>query len=146
MASRRLWKRLRGCAALLIGAVAVPVIAQALSETAPSFTCVQAERGLVLYRERCAACHGREMRGGDDAQALVGERFRLRWSGKPVLKLFETIRVTMPQDDPGTLQPIQAADLAAAILRENGYAPDETALTVDPAILQRMTIFGSNSP
>ncbi len=107
---------------LLAGALAAPLAAQPDE---------QAARGAALYRERCVACHGAAMEGGDGAGALTGDRFRQRWVGRPLARLFETIRRTMPQDDPGTLSPAQAADLTALVLRANGDSRAEHPLTAD---------------
>lgn len=99
-----------------------------------------AARGTALYADRCATCHGRTMQGGDDGLALSGARFARNWSGKPVLALLERIRVTMPQDDPGTLSYDQALDLTAAILSANGVPVAEEKWRGDPGGLRALRI------
>jgi hypothetical protein len=42
-----------------------------------------------------------------------------RWSGRTVGDLFDVIRLTMPDDDPGSLPREQYADLLAYILAVN---------------------------
>lgn len=97
-------------------------------------------RGTALYAARCATCHGAAMQGGDDGMALTGARFARNWRGKPVLALVERIRVTMPQDDPGTLSFDQAHDLTAAILSANGIRLAEDRWSGKPDDLRDLLI------
>jgi mono/diheme cytochrome c family protein len=100
------------------------------------FTQEQARRGAESYAARCAACHGAAMEGIDDAPALTGPRFREKWLRQPLLELFTKIRVTMPQDEPGSLRPGQAADIVAATLAMSGLPSGDAALPADPAALR----------
>jgi mono/diheme cytochrome c family protein len=61
----------------------------------------------------CAACHatGEFTRPG----------FFATWRGGPIAGLFDLIRTTMPQDDPGALPPASYADVLAYLLRLNGF-------------------------
>jgi mono/diheme cytochrome c family protein len=102
---------MRRAAPLLLLAASAPLSAVALPH-AP----VQAERGRAVYLARCAECHGRSFEGGaEDAPALVGVRFQTKWRGREAA-LYSKIKLSMPQDDPGILTPVQATDVTALIL------------------------------
>lgn len=76
----------------------------------------QSGQGRAVYAARCAECHGRNFEGGaEDAPALVGARFEAKWRGRDAA-LYDKIRRSMPQDDPGILTPEQAAEVTALIL------------------------------
>jgi cytochrome c553 len=68
-------------------------------------------RGVALYKQQCASCHGENLEGRS-GPALGGGDFRSRW---PAADLIAKIRNTMPQDSPGKLTAAQAEDLAAYI-------------------------------
>ncbi len=82
---------------------------------------VQAGRGQAAYREECAKCHAENLAGGEDSPALIGAEFLKKWDGKTAADLFETIRKTMPSDDPGNLSRRQYADITAYILNANDF-------------------------
>src|SRR5437763_10232539 len=92
------------------------------AQTAPSassvwdgaYTLAQAKRG-ALKSGLCTSCHGDGFAGGG-APELVGPEFLARWDGRTVGDLFELIRLTMPDDDPGALSREEYADLVAYIL------------------------------
>lgn len=101
---------MRRAVPLLLLAAAAPLCAAALARTP-----VQAERGRAVYAAKCAECHGRSFEGGaEDAPALVGARFQAKWRGREAA-LYDKIKRSMPQDDPGILTPAQAADVTALI-------------------------------
>jgi mono/diheme cytochrome c family protein len=74
-----------------------------------------ATRGQAVFKERCAVCHGDALEGLV-GPPLKGGEFAKTWSSQPAL--VDKIQKTMPQDDPGSLTPAQAGDLAAFIVRE----------------------------
>jgi cytochrome c len=88
------------------------------ASTGYRYTLVQAERGKPLYMEHCAVCHGAGMDGIDEAPSLVGDRFDSHWRKRPA-ELFSKVKLSMPQDDPGSLSAEQATDIVAAILHAN---------------------------
>ena len=75
------------------------------------FTEAQAERGELLFEERCHLCHG-----GDIAPDVMGPRFNKSWDGGSLGELFEYIQLTMPQDLPGSLTSQEYADVIAHML------------------------------
>jgi mono/diheme cytochrome c family protein len=74
-----------------------------------------ATRGQALFKERCAVCHGEALEGLV-GPPLKGDEFAKTWSSQPAL--VDKIQKTMPQDEPASLTPAQAGDLAAFIVRE----------------------------
>src|SRR6185295_1515773 len=81
-----------------------------------SYTTAQAERGRGLYAEQCASCHGSELTGGEMAPPLSGGEFMAGWDGLTIGDLFERIRISMPQNAPGSLSGQQNADILAYVL------------------------------
>lgn len=104
------------------------------------FTAEQAKRGEVLYQYICATCHGPALTGIEAAPPLAGTTFSASWSGAPVGDLFERIRISMPQDKPGSLGRQQAADVVAYILSFNKAPAGPTELPGDAAVLSSITI------
>ena len=85
------------------------------------YTDEQAKRGEAIYDERCAACHGPELEGGDMTPGLTGGGFTSNWNDLSVGDLFERIRITMPLDRPRTLSRQQSADVLAFLLKANRW-------------------------
>jgi len=83
------------------------------------YTAAQATRGESLYSQYCAACHGPNLSGGEMAPPLVGSEFRANWNDLSVGDLFERIRTSMPQNNPGSLSRQQDADILAYMLSKD---------------------------
>lgn len=117
----------------LVGFAAVTIATEQTGSTSAGlYTTVQAERGGVVYEEKCSSCHGGIKDITPGMAALLGDRaFRSGWTGRPLGELFGMIQETMPQDDPGTLSSSQTADLLAYILSGNRFSAGEIALTND---------------
>ena len=64
------------------------------------YTDAQASRGQVLYKERCASCHG-EALSGAQGPPLTGDAFLQQWGGAPLADLVNKIQNTMAANDPG---------------------------------------------
>jgi quinoprotein glucose dehydrogenase len=92
------------------------------------YTEEQAKRGADVYAEKCAMCHGDSLGGVESAPALTGPAFYGNWEGETLNALFERIRLSMPQDNPGSLSRAQNADIIAHLLRVGGYPAGGTAL------------------
>lgn len=86
-----------------------------------AYTEAQAQTGQDQYSAHCAACHGSGLTGNGEAPALVGGEFISNWAGLTLGDLFERIRTTMPQDNPGKLSRTQYAQILSFILKSNGY-------------------------
>jgi len=104
------------------------------------FTREQANRGQKAYREECLKCHGENLMGGEAGPALAGNEFMENWNGKTVGSLFETIRKTMPSDDPGNLSIRQYADLVAYVLSENKFPAGQKEIDREVAPLNEIRI------
>ena len=85
------------------------------------YTEEQAKRGSPLYSENCASCHGPELMGGEMAPPLASGDFLSGWDGLTVGDLFERIRISMPQNAPGSLSGQQNADILAFVLSANKF-------------------------
>lgn len=103
-----------------------------------AYTDQQAERGTIVYKEKCVTCHGEKLEGGSAGPALSGEDFMLDWQGKSVDSLFQRTILTMPGDDPGKLTPKEAADVLAYVLSANKFpaGPKELPATDREALKQ----------
>jgi mono/diheme cytochrome c family protein len=108
-------------AALLFAASAALIGAQAGRTVQDAvYSDAQAARGYPLYTQRCATCHGADLRGAQ-GPPLIGEPFIANRQGEPLSGLLAKIRNTMPLDAPGSLTPPQTLDIVAAILKSNGF-------------------------
>lgn len=99
------------------------------------YTEEQAKRGERVYGDECSRCHGPALDGGESGP-LIGDAFAKSWSGSTLDELFERIKTSMPQDDPGRLSPPQTADVLAYILSANKFPAGKTDLAQDKALLK----------
>ena len=107
------------------------------------YTDEQATRGEALYGEHCARCHGATLQGnGEGAQPLTGATFKSTWNGVSVGAMFDRVRLSMPQDKPGTMTRQQVADLLAFILRANKFPAGKTELARQTDLLNAITFQG----
>jgi cytochrome c len=102
------------------------------------YTEEQAKRGDPLYSQKCASCHGPDLTGGELAPALTGAEFTSNWSGLSVGDLFERIRISMPQDNPGSLSRQQIADILAFVLSKGGFPAGTTELPREGEVLKQI--------
>lgn len=125
---------------------------QAASSTEPQqsvwdgvYTAEQAKRGEILYAQTCVRCHGSDLNGGEIAPALNNAEFKSNWSGLTVDDLLERIKVSMPQNDPGSLSRQQTADILAFVLSKNGFPRGTTELAREAEVLKAIR-FEANKP
>ena len=102
------------------------------------YTLDQAKRG-ALKSGLCVQCHGDGFMGGP-APELAGPSFAAAWNGRTVGDLFDLIRLTMPDDDPGSLSREVYADLVAYVLAVNKYPTGRTEIGVDAGPLKLIRI------
>src|SRR5471032_561528 len=102
------------------------------------YTEAQATRGRGLYSTECASCHGPELSGGEMAPPLVGGEFNSGWDGLTVGDLFERIRISMPQNAPGSLSGQQNADILSFVLSANKFPAGATELPKEAGILKQI--------
>jgi DNA-binding beta-propeller fold protein YncE/mono/diheme cytochrome c family protein len=147
----------------LAAAIAVPssVLAKqtALSQQAPApssteptqsvwdgiYTKEQASRGGALYAQRCTRCHAPDLTGGETAPALNSGEFKSNWSGLSIDDLFERIKVSMPQDNPGSLSRQQTADIVAFLLSKGGFPEGKSEVAREAEVLKTIR-FEENKP
>ncbi|MEP7306871.1 MAG: cytochrome c [Acidobacteriota bacterium] len=105
------------------------------------YTLGQAKRG-ALKSGLCVECHGDGFVGGP-APELAGTGFAANWEGRSVGDLFDLIRLTMPDNDPGALSREEYADLVAYILLVNKFPTGATEIGTSLAPLQQIRILAS---
>jgi len=97
------------------------------ASTAP-FTEMQADRGLQVYRGTCSECHTRS--------EFRGEEFQADWRDRSVWVFYRNILRTMPEDNPGGLDPQQYVDVVAFILGLNGFPAGDVELVAEEGELR----------
>jgi mono/diheme cytochrome c family protein len=100
------------------------------------YTEAQATRGKDLYANQCSSCHGAELTGGEMAPGLAGGEFISGWDGLTVGDLFERIRISMPQNAPGTLSGQQNADILSFVFSVNKFPTGSEELAKEAGILK----------
>src|SRR5690349_16111905 len=122
----------------LMMAVVVFAAAQAAAATVWNgvYTDAQAQRGSAIYGDRCASCHAPDLTGMDQAPPLSGSDFNTNWNDLSLNDLFERIRVSMPADNPGSLERQQVADVMAFILSKGTFPAGQTELPADAEALK----------
>ena len=109
------------------------------------YTEEQATRGEALYQEHCVRCHGAALQGnGEGALPLTGSIFMATWNGVEMGAMLERVRLSMPQDKPGTMSRQQIADLLAFVLRSNKFPAGESELARQPDLLNAITFKSEN--
>lgn len=109
------------------------------------YTDDQAKRGSALYASYCASCHAMDLQGFtptplSGAPALVGSRFIANWTNMTVGHLFYRVRVSMPQERPGSLSRQQVADILAFLVQQNGYPAAEVEQPTTEELLTEIAI------
>jgi len=125
---------------ILCLSVLIPAVAVAQDTTAATgksvwkgvYTEAQATRGESEQQNNCAACHGTEK--------YSGEAFTKAWIGRTAFDLFDQIKTTMPDDNPGGLSVQQYTDVVAYIFKINGMPAGTDSLSSDPEALRRIRI------
>lgn len=103
-----------------------------------TYTEEQATRGKALYASECSSCHGAELTGGEMAPGLAGGEFISGWDGLTVGDLFERIRISMPQNSPGSLSGQQNADILAFVFSANKFPTGTSELPKEAGILKQI--------
>lgn len=85
------------------------------------FSVEQAARGEAQYNARCGACHGATLNGTGEAPGLSGGEFVSHYDQLTIADLFDRVRTTMPQNDPGSMTRDEYTDIVAFLLKSNGF-------------------------
>ena len=104
------------------------------------FSSAQARRGQQVYDQNCASCHGQGLRGGEMAPSLAGADFIVWWTEVRVGDLFNRIKLTMPEDEPGRLSDQEYTDVVAYLLDRSDYPAGENELSADKAEMDKIMI------
>jgi quinoprotein glucose dehydrogenase len=102
------------------------------------YTEAQARRGEAAYRLNCARCHGVALEGIETAGPLTGARFTANWNGVTVGDLMERVKVSMPNDRPGTLSRPLIADVLAYVLSVNRFPAGKSELARQTELLKQI--------
>ena len=84
------------------------------------YTAEQADRGIALFKNKCASCHA--------PNRFTDDLFYMSFAGKPMWEMFDVISDSMPEDDPGGLKPEEYADVISYLLKLNGFPAGQTDL------------------
>ena len=93
--------------------------AQEQSTWSGVYTSAQASRGEEVYHSSCSVCHGDDLSGGEMGPGLAGNSFISFWDGLSLGDLYNVMSVSMPQDNPGSLDTAQYVDVIAYMLQES---------------------------
>ncbi len=96
------------------------------------YTDVQAKRGQQVYAGTCASCH--------QPTSHQGTAFTQNWDQHPLSDLFKYVSTQMPQDNPGVLDPNDAADVVAFLLKIYAMPAGTTEITPDTVALKKILI------
>jgi S-disulfanyl-L-cysteine oxidoreductase SoxD len=136
--------------AATLGAVALGLRADAQTDTAAHnaggttttlsgiYTDQQASRGQDVYVGSCRGCH--------TPASHTGATFATYWLHKSVADLFTFIATNMPQNDPGSLDSHDVADLVAYLLKLNQMPAGPKELSPDTTALRQIRIETNSSP
>jgi cytochrome c553 len=95
------------------------------------YTAAQAERGRNTYLATCRSCH---------SPSEHTENGFKRWVGHPVSELFSYLVESMPQNDPGALDPKDYADVVAYFLLLNALPTGEVELPTEVTELEKIRV------
>ncbi len=104
------------------------------------YTEEQGKRGAGVYAQECASCHGSTLEGGEMAPPLAGAAFMSNWQGLTAGDLFERIRISMPDGNPGKLSRQQNADVVAYILSVSKAPAGKEELPKELELLKQIKI------
>ena len=101
------------------------------------FTDAQAKRGEQTYLGICKSCH--------TPSEHTGTAFNQSWNAHPLSDLFKYLCESMPKDNPGSLDPYDAADVIAFLLKLNAMPAGSAELAPDTVALKKILIDTRNT-
>jgi mono/diheme cytochrome c family protein len=110
------------------------------------YTAEQAKRGESLYAQHCSSCHGSTFEGGEMAPPLAGGAFNANWNGLSLGDLAERIRISMPQNNPGSLSRQQYVDILATMLGGGEFPQGKTELPREVEALKQIAFESAKRP
>lgn len=132
---------------LLITGACLVLASAAMTRELPAgpFNAAQMEAGRTAYIDHCMMCHGAKLQGLGEAQPLVGKDFVDLWGHDTVAELYTSVRVEMPQNDPGSLSDETYLNLVAFLLHANGAKTGPQPLDGKSAVKIETIITGAPS-
>lgn len=95
------------------------------------YTDAQAARGEDIYNSSCAVCHGDNLAGSEMGPELAGGSFVGFWAGLSLGDLFQVMSISMPQDNPGSLDTAEYVDVIAYMLQRSEFPAGSEELHED---------------
>ena len=108
------------------------------STLAGVYTEAQAKRGQQTYASICASCH--------TPTSHTGDTFNQNWNGHPLSDLYAYVSQQMPQDNPGSLNPNDAADVVAFLLKIYTMPMGNDELAPDTVAMKKIRIDSPKGP
>jgi cytochrome c len=96
------------------------------------YTDSQAKRGQQVYAGMCQSCH--------TPSSHQGSMFAQNWDRHPLSTLFLYVSQQMPQDNPGSLAPNDAADVVAFLLKIYAMPAGTAELAPDTVAMKKILI------
>lgn len=96
------------------------------------FTAEQAASGQEVFQKVCASCH--------TLAEHTGRKFQAKWSDATIGDMFDLVSSTMPDGNPGSLQPSEYASVIAYFLKETGYPQGKQPLPSESGALMKIRI------
>ena len=96
------------------------------------YTDDQASRGSNEHSTNCTSCHG--------AEKYTGDAWTKNWVGRTIFDLYDQLRTTMPDDNPGGLSAQQYKAIVAYIMKLNGLPAGTDSLLDDPEAMRLIKI------
>jgi mono/diheme cytochrome c family protein len=93
------------------------------ADSVPMYTEDQATAGLEVFTKVCSECH--------EKKDMTSADFKTKWGGRPLLELYELVRTTMPDGNPGSLSRTEYANAMAYVLKLNGLPAGAAAIMPD---------------
>ncbi len=122
-------------------AVNVPTFAQSKSSVWDGvYSEEQAKRGVTVYQEACAACHGVDLRGDSNSPSLIGVSFMFLWEDRSLGELLTKIRTEMPPANPNSLPNESYVDILAYVMQVNSFPAGKDQL--EPGKYHQILITG----
>jgi len=87
----------------------------------------QVDLGEQWFRSVCLECHA--------VGSVSNPDFRLKWGGRSAFDLFELIRSTMPEHEPGSLTQGTYTAIVAYLMKLNGMPVGTSAIASDSSVL-----------
>src|SRR5438093_2359118 len=106
------------------------------------YTDEQAKRGEAQYARNCESCHGADLSGNqvNEVPALVWDAFLTQWNERTIKDLYESVKRSMPKDNPGSMNARAYADVVAYLLQANKFPSGAKELSLNTDVLGQIVI------